>query len=637
MFAAVPADQRVTLAPRALSLGGRDLPLVSGAMHYFRVPRRQWGRCLKAIRELGFPSVETYVPWGIHELRRGKFDFAGGRDLGAFLDAAEAEGLQAILRPGPHINAELAWFGLPERVLTDEKMQSRTARGTKSMLLIPPRGFPIPSYASPDFLAEVHAWFAAFAEVAAPRLWPKGPVVAIQVDNEHGYFFRGGAYDADYSDAALDRWSKFSDGKEPPRRFDAQGPADLALHLAWLEFREAEVVAALSAMRAMLDELGLGGVPRYHNFPPAEPGISDVAAAESVLDVAGLDLYHTKKQYAVVRRRALYLAGSSRLPYVPEMGIGSFPWGLPSDDDAAMQQLLNALMHGVAAWNGYMLVERDRWYGSPISVDGEVRAGIATPLRTLNAALDEAGWTGLERRAEIGLLVPRSYGRLALASSHLGSIGPFFGELLGIDGAAAPREASFGLDGPVQIEQAEWRDAIVDALSRAHLPFVIVDASAPDEMLARRKALVVPTFDLIEPALVARLKTFVANGGILLTGPRAPKFDSALHPSKIALPGENLPAEALTDRALLDRAVAKLPSLREAPAKEPDVDTSLYRRADGAPALLFVGTSANRPRTATVVLESAATVEDIFSGEKFSGETLAIPLSPYSVRLFRFA
>jgi beta-galactosidase len=488
---------KVELAPRGLRIGGDDVPLTSGALHYFRTERKYWGKCLRAIRDLGFRAVETYVPWGVHELRRGKYDFAGGRDLGAFLDAAGKEGLYAIVRPGPHINAELAWFGFPERIVTDERMQARTARGTPVSLVVPPRGFPVPSYFSTEFRDEVRSWLTAVGEIVAPRLAPDGPVVAVQVDNEHAHFFRSGAYEGDYHPAAVARFREQT-GEEPPRRFDAHAPADLAPHLAWLAFREREGVAALAAIAAMLVEAGMGGVPHFHNFPPHDPTTYDVCATEAALAFAGIDFYQGRTQYRRNRHRALYLAGSSRLPYVPELGVGSFPWGPPLTDEDSTCLLLNLLGSGVAGYNAYMLVERDRWYGSPIGPDGLVRPGLAERLRKVNQALAAAGWTGLSREAQVGVIIPRSYGRLALASSHVGPIGPAFAEWMGLSELETARESTFGLDGPVQLEQARWREAILDALGRSHVPFVIVDGSAPPERLARHSALIVPTFDFVE-------------------------------------------------------------------------------------------------------------------------------------------
>ena len=42
---------------------------------------------------MGFNTVETYVPWNLHEPRPGELDFAGGLDLARFLDEAAASKL----------------------------------------------------------------------------------------------------------------------------------------------------------------------------------------------------------------------------------------------------------------------------------------------------------------------------------------------------------------------------------------------------------------------------------------------------------------------------------------------------------------------------------------------------------------
>ena len=626
------------LAPRALRLGDGELPLLSGAVHYFRLPPRVWGRCLAAVKSLGLPMVETYVPWGVHEVRKGRFDWSGQRDLGAFLDAAAGEGLKVLLRPGPHINAELAFFGLPERIVADPTLVQRTARGTPALLMVPPRGFAGPSYASLPFLDEVKGWYQAVGEVVAPRLYPSGPVVAIQVDNEHAFFFRCGPYDADYHESALARFRDFAGGAEPPRRFDAHAPEDLAPHLRWLAFREQLVVDSLAELRRLLGAAGLGGVVHTHNFPPIEPSVYDLPRTEAVLDVAGIDLYHTRRQYPVIKRRSLYLAGNSRLPYVPEMGLGGFPWGPPADDLAATMQLQTALMHGVAGCNFYMLVDRDRWYGSPVASDGTVRPGLADTLRRLTAALAEVDFFHLERRAEVGLLVPRDYQRLAVAASHAGPIGPAFAELLQLDETMIVREERFGLDGPVAYEQAAWKEALVGALDRSRAAYVHLDASQPLAALRRYRALVVPTFDFLDRGLVERLRAFADGGGALLAGPRQPSRDQTLEPAPLDLPGSLLPAAGLSEpgqidlalQALLDRA-----GVARHGAVEAEVDVATHCRSDGAPALLFVANRGHRPVTATVPLESGALAVDLLGGKSHPGATLSLPLGPHDVRLLR--
>jgi beta-galactosidase len=58
------------LAGRALRVGNAEVPLHSGAMHYWRLERDAWRPGLEEIKNLGLPIVDTYVPWGVHEIAR---------------------------------------------------------------------------------------------------------------------------------------------------------------------------------------------------------------------------------------------------------------------------------------------------------------------------------------------------------------------------------------------------------------------------------------------------------------------------------------------------------------------------------------------------------------------------------------
>src|SRR6188768_2940073 len=101
---------------RALRVGDRELPLYSGAMHYWRLERDAWEPGLRQLRDLGLAIVETYVPWQVHEDAAGELDFGARdprKDIGAFVDLAKELGLFVFVRPGPHINAEMTYFGLP--------------------------------------------------------------------------------------------------------------------------------------------------------------------------------------------------------------------------------------------------------------------------------------------------------------------------------------------------------------------------------------------------------------------------------------------------------------------------------------------------------------------------------------------
>ena len=69
-------------------------------------------------------------PWGVHETRSGRVDFGekdARLDVVAFLRLVAELGLLAIVRPGPHVNAELTHFGIPERIIWDAACQAQIA------------------------------------------------------------------------------------------------------------------------------------------------------------------------------------------------------------------------------------------------------------------------------------------------------------------------------------------------------------------------------------------------------------------------------------------------------------------------------------------------------------------------------
>lgn len=54
------------------TLNNKELFIYSGAFHYFRVPRAYWRDRLRKIRAAGLNTVETYIPWNLHEPHSGK-------------------------------------------------------------------------------------------------------------------------------------------------------------------------------------------------------------------------------------------------------------------------------------------------------------------------------------------------------------------------------------------------------------------------------------------------------------------------------------------------------------------------------------------------------------------------------------
>ena len=157
------------ISPDGFTLDGRPLRLLSGALHYFRSRPEQWPQRLGMLRALGLNTVETYVPWNLHEPRPGSYDFDGIADLGAFLDLSAAAGLHAIVRPSPYICAEWENGGLPWWLSADPALRLRTA--------------------DPRYLAHVDRWYDRLIPLIAERQTSRGGnVLMVQIENEYGSF-----------------------------------------------------------------------------------------------------------------------------------------------------------------------------------------------------------------------------------------------------------------------------------------------------------------------------------------------------------------------------------------------------------------------------------------------------------------
>lgn len=150
-------------------LDGKPFTILSGAIHYFRVHPSDWHHSLYNLKAMGFNTVETYVPWNLHEPHPGEFDFSGCLDLARFLDEAAELGLWAIVRPSPFICAEWEFGGLPAWLLADRSMRPRSR--------------------DPKFLARVASYYDALMPILVPRqVMRGGNVIMMQVENEYGSY-----------------------------------------------------------------------------------------------------------------------------------------------------------------------------------------------------------------------------------------------------------------------------------------------------------------------------------------------------------------------------------------------------------------------------------------------------------------
>lgn len=156
-------------------IDGKKTGIYSGAIHYFRVMPEYWEDRLLKLKAAGLNTVETYVPWNMHEKRENEFDFDGILDIEKFIETAQKLGLYVIVRPGPYICAEWDLGGFPAWILKDENIRLRCF--------------------DKKYISYVEKYFKVLIpKLVKHQITNGGNIIAMQVENEYGSFGRDKKY-----------------------------------------------------------------------------------------------------------------------------------------------------------------------------------------------------------------------------------------------------------------------------------------------------------------------------------------------------------------------------------------------------------------------------------------------------------
>jgi beta-galactosidase len=164
-----------------LMKNGKNHMVLSGEIHYFRLPKSSWSMHLDLAKSTGLNTICTYVPWIVHEELYRQYDFSNNFDLAYFLSLCLEKNLDVILKPGPYVMAEIKNEGLPYWIY--EKFPEIIPSTWKNNKVTSP----VVDYLHPHFLKEVYIWYKKLYEVIKPYTFEShGPVIGIQLDNEVG-------------------------------------------------------------------------------------------------------------------------------------------------------------------------------------------------------------------------------------------------------------------------------------------------------------------------------------------------------------------------------------------------------------------------------------------------------------------
>ncbi|HUI70635.1 MAG TPA: beta-galactosidase [Spirochaetia bacterium] len=694
------SSRPISAVDHEFRVGGELTAMYGAAAHYWRLERNLWDAILEKVRGMGFTFISIYIPWEVHETKRGSFDFGEvnpSNDIDAFLTLCEQKGFNIVVRPGPQINSELTWFGYPRRILEDPELQALNGQGTKAVLTQVPCPIPAISYAADKFFEETALWYDAICPILARHAYPKGRLVAAQVDNEMAFFFHVNAYASDFSAASIKRYRAFLKDKyaniaalrkayrrdwptfdevEPPRRFEAETKEAVPYYTDWIAYREHYLIDSMARLADMMRERGLADIALFHNYPhPLGPGGAasgfttpfNLMGLEEKLDFVGFDVYSRRELYDHMKTIISYMVGTSRFPYHPELIAGVWPWYLNPGDLRDHEFVTKAsLMQGIKGFSRYTLVERNRWLDSPVRSDGRVREDHFAMYQKANEMAKKHGFMSFRRQADVLLMANRDYDRLEAASVLVSFPGDFLETPSGFSEYPTfmtVSENTLGFRQPIQMAKSDWFWSSYRALTEIGTAFLLSDTALKPERWKRYKVIVLSSFEYMNSALQHELVDFAKSGGCVILGPIVPCLNDLMDKDETILSalkkadGKPLAAGGKTLGTTYALGKGRLVHISEAsdPAEalraamegisvvrfgrnDPRLDVTIHRsESDEKRVIVFIA----NPTADLIQAEVSLDVDmksacEVWEGRavEVRGRVLADAMHPYSIKIF---
>lgn len=150
-------------------LDGKPFQMISGEIHYPRVPREAWRQRMKMAKAMGLNTIGTYVFWNVHEPQKGQYDFKGNSNISEFVKIAQEEGLWVVLRPSPYVCAEWEFGGYPYWLQNEEGLVVRSK--------------------NPQYLEAYKKYILQVGKQLSPYLITHGGnILMVQIENEYGSY-----------------------------------------------------------------------------------------------------------------------------------------------------------------------------------------------------------------------------------------------------------------------------------------------------------------------------------------------------------------------------------------------------------------------------------------------------------------
>ena len=419
---------KVEIKKGKVFVGSKEISLLSGEVHYWRLNPSYWKAILERVREMGLQIISTYIPWDYHEYKRGHFDFTGQtdetRNLKRFLELTREEGFWVIIRPGPYIYSEWPNEGVPQYAYKYHRLH-------------------------PQFLKYAETYLKKVTDILKPYFAskPGGHIILLQADNEIDPWpdIFGEQYGLSGKPGMFQDFLRIKYGNRIAllnenwgtqyKRFEEAGPfiacmlasyrglplkgdRELRRNLDYLEFKYFYSLECAKQSYQAYKKIGVD-IPIYLNLYPFFYA-HDWAEMQKVSDMVGIDLYPSNElgEDAFEQRKLIdkvrYTRTFAKVPYIAEFAAGV--WHARHYESGVLTPnhyrliTLTALLGGIWGWNWYMLVNRDNWYMSPINEWGRVRHELYSVFKELVSIYKKLDPPSLEKLCEVSVtFVPLQY------------------------------------------------------------------------------------------------------------------------------------------------------------------------------------------------------------------------------------
>lgn len=161
-----PVGKEIRINNLYLEEGGIPQLPVMGEIHYNRMDSRYWRDALLKMKASGIDIVATYCIWSLHEEFEGELSWEGYLNLRRFIELCKELDMKVHLRFGPYCNAEIKNGGLPDWIVNNKNLITRSN--------------------DPLYLEYTRRWYQAVYDQVKGLLWKDGgPVMALQLENEY--------------------------------------------------------------------------------------------------------------------------------------------------------------------------------------------------------------------------------------------------------------------------------------------------------------------------------------------------------------------------------------------------------------------------------------------------------------------